>query len=92
MQTARKQWLEFAGAVTLLGLSAGLVLAQGGSPPPVPLCLKCRPSPERCEETVIAAADCCCCYNGYVWDCKAQNAVFSCVAPPFPWSQCFQAL
>lgn len=92
MQSSRRQWLEFAGAVTLLGLSTGLVLAQSGDPPVVPKCFQCR-SPGYCGQQTVWAEVCCCCLSGTgSWSCKAETDLFQCVNPPPGWSDCFRVL
>lgn len=93
MQRSRREWLEFAGAVTLLGLSAGLTLAQG-SPPPVPSCTQCKPTPGQCNNQTASGENCCCCYGGEQtgWACHAWNQSFDCSNPPPPWSGCFRVL
>lgn len=94
MERTRKSWIELACAATVVGLSTALVFAQGGGPPPVEPCTKCRPTPGQCGNKVITAADYCCCYNSWqaYWDCKEFNAEFHCVYPDYPWESCFQVL
>ena len=90
----RKLWIELAGAVALIGGSTVAVLAQGGGPPPVPICYSCQPSPGRCGLATIAAKSCCCCYSTWtaLWGCNAQTPNFDCTNPPFPWQSCFQVV
>lgn len=94
MQTSRRQWLEFAGAVTLLVLSTGLGFAQGGGPPKVPKCTQCKPTPGQCDNQTASGENCCCCLSGELgdWSCHTWNAGFDCSNPPPGWSSCFRVL
>lgn len=94
MHASKKSWIELACATALVAGSTALVLAQGGPPPPVPVCIQCRPSPGYCGMATVNSETCCCCYNGSdsTWKCNAQVGAFNCVYPPPPWSACFQVL
>lgn len=82
--------IEAAGAVAILACAAGLVLAQGGGPPPVNKCT-CGLN-TSCTVTTLTSRTCSCCLDGTTstWICKNcdDSQTFDCNSPPAPFTRC----